>query len=98
MRDQEPAPSETWSGSPYWTQVSEPVLLQASPACPCIPGPAKRRLGLKELGQDFGARVHRFSTISTRFSTHDALAKKFMDLNDKTMGKEDLGLEEVPWS
>ena len=50
MRDQEPAPSGPWSGSAYWTHVSEPVLLRASPVCPCIPGPAKRRLGLRELG------------------------------------------------
>ena len=52
LRDQEPAPSGPWSGSAYWTQVSEPVLLRASPVCPCIPGPAKRRLGLKELGSE----------------------------------------------
>ena len=50
MRNQEPGPSGPWSGSAYWTQVSEPVLLRASPVCPCIPGPAKRRLGLRELG------------------------------------------------
>ena len=49
MRDQGPAPSGPWSGSAYWTQVSEPVLLRASPVCPCIPGPAKWRLGLREL-------------------------------------------------
>ena len=45
MRDQEPASSGPWSGSAYWTQVSKPVLLRASPVRPCIPGPAKRRLG-----------------------------------------------------
>ena len=49
MRDQKPAPSGPWSGSAYWTQVSEPVLLRASPVCPSIPRPAKRRLGLREL-------------------------------------------------
>ena len=36
MRDQDPAPSGPWSGSAYWTQVSEPVLLRASPVWPCI--------------------------------------------------------------
>ena len=50
MRDQEPGPSGPWSGSACWTQVSEPVLLRASPVCPCIPGSDKRRLGLRELG------------------------------------------------
>ena len=50
MRDQEPAPSGPWSGSAYWTQVSEPVLLRASQVCPRILRPAKRRLGLRELG------------------------------------------------
>ena len=35
------APSGPWSGSAYWTQVSQPVLLRASPVCPCIPRPAK---------------------------------------------------------
>ena len=50
MRDQKPAPSGPWSGSAYWTQVSEPVLLWASPVCSRIPGPAKPRLGLRQLG------------------------------------------------
>ena len=50
MPDQEPAPSGPWSGSACWTQVSENVLLRANPVCTCIPGPAKRRLGLRELG------------------------------------------------
>ena len=67
------------------------MLLQASPVCPRIPWPAKRRLGLRELGQDFGLRVHPFSTILTRSSTYDALVNIFMDSNSKTVGKVDLG-------
>ena len=66
-------------------------MLRASSVCPCIPGPAKRRLGLRELGLDFGPRAHPFPTIPTRSSSHDALVKRFMDLIDKTVGKVDLG-------
>ena len=69
----------------------EPVLLRTSPICPRIPGPDKRRLGFRELGSDFGLRVHPFPTIPTRSSTHDALVKQFMDLKEKTVGKSDLG-------
>ena len=50
MWDREPAPVGPWSDSAYWTRVSEPVLLRASLVCPYIPGPAKRRLGLMEMG------------------------------------------------
>ena len=32
-----------------------------------------------------------FPTIPSRSSTHDALVKRFMDLNEKTMGKVQLG-------
>ena len=48
-------------------------------------------MGLRELGQDFCPRVHPFPTIPTRSSSHNALVKRFMDINKKTMGKEDFG-------
>ena len=85
MQDQEPAPSGPWSGRAYRTQVAEPVLLPASPTCSCIPGPAKRSFGLRELKLDFGPRVHPFPTITTRSTTHDALVNKFMDSKFKTV-------------
>ena len=44
-----------------------------------------------ELGQNFGPRVHPFSTIPTRSSTHDTLVKRFMDSKLKTVGEVDLG-------
>ena len=85
MQDEKPAPSEPWSGSAYWTQVLEPVMLRASPVCPCIPGPAKQRSGLRELGLDFCPRVHPFPTIPTRFSTLDALLQLSIDSKQKVL-------------
>ena len=69
MRDQEPAPSIPWSRSAYWTQVLESVLPRASPVRPCIPGPVKRRLSLRDLEFDCGPRVYPFPTIPNRSST-----------------------------
>ena len=40
---------------------------------------------------EFGPRVHPFPTIPTRSSTHDALVKRFMYSNLKTVGKVDSG-------
>ena len=47
--------------------------------------------GLRELGLDFGPRVHPFPTIPTRSCTHDTLVKRYMDFLKKTVGKADLG-------
>ena len=91
MRNQEPAPSGPWSGSACWTQVSEPVLHRVSPVCPWIPGPAKRKLDFRELGWNFGPRVHPFPIIPCCTPPHDALVKTFMDLKVTTVGKVDLG-------
>ena len=67
------------------------MLLPVSLVYQCIPGPAKRRLGLRELGQDCGPWVHPFPTIATSSSTYHALVKVFMDLKVKNVGKSELG-------
>ena len=71
--------------------MSESVLLRASPVRPCFPGPAKRRLGPRELGYDCGPGVHPFSTIPTCSSAHDALVYRFMETTKekgRKIGKE----------
>ena len=83
MRDQEPAPSGPCSGRAYWTQTYS-VLPWASPVSSWIPGPAKRRLGLRKLGKDSGRRVYPFPTILTRSSMHDALEKLLMENQKNT--------------
>ena len=84
MRHQEPALSGPWSGSAYWTQTSESVLPRASLVRSCFPGPAKRRLGLK----DCGPRVHPFLTTLTRSSTHDALVKNIYAFQKNKKGEQ----------
>ena len=67
--------------------MSESVFPPATPVPPCIPGLAKRRLGLEELDKDRGPRVYPFPTIST--TTHDALVKRFMDNQKKSLAKKE---------
>ena len=45
---------------------------------------------------NWGKRVHQFTTIPTRSSTHDALVKRFMDSKLTTMGKVHLGVSSGP--